>query len=203
MMRKMEISRAAMAAAMVWVTFSAASAFGASEQFQGRVYAMPKMKPVDSVTWLKPGDVAPDFELPSLAGEPVRLSSFKGSKNVLISFVPGAWTPVCSEQWPGYNVLKELFESHDTIILGITVDNLPTLYAWTEHMGGVWFPVLSDFWPHGEVSERYGVLRSSGTSERALFLVDKQGVIKYIDVHDINERPVVELLVEEMKSLKK
>ena len=203
---KNRISTAAVTTAMVWAAFSAfltGSAFGASEQFQGRVYAMPNMKPVDSTTLLKPGDLAPDFELPSLAGETVRLSSFRGSKNVVISFVPAAWTPVCSEQWPGYNVLKELFESHDVIVLGITVDNLPTLYAWTEHMGGVWFPVLSDFWPHGEVSKRYGVLRTNGISERALFLVDKQGVIKYIDVHDINERPAVEVLVEEMKGFKK
>ncbi|MFP5213408.1 MAG: peroxiredoxin [Acidobacteriota bacterium] len=177
-------------------------AHGASEQFQGKIYPVEKLKPIDSQPRLKAGDKAPDFSLPSIKGEKVSLGQFLGKKNVVISFVPAAWTPVCSEQWPGYNVVKDLFEKNDAVILGITVDNVPTLFAWTEQMGGVWFPVLSDFWPHGEVADRYGVLRTGGTSERALFVIDKQGVIRYIDVHDINDRPNLELLIEELGKLK-
>lgn len=157
---------------------------------------------MDSRTELKPGDKAPDFTLPSISGESVSLSRFLGTKNVVISFVPAAWTPVCSDQWPGYNVVKSMFDERDTVMLGITVDNIPTLYAWTEEMGGVWFPVLSDFWPHGAVARKYGVLRSDGTTERALFVVDKQGMIRYIDVHNINERPKLEVLMQELDSLK-
>jgi len=179
-----------------------AGAFAVSDQFQGRILAMENVKPIDSQTKLKSGDNAPDFSLPSLSGEKVSLSQFKGRKNVVISFVPAAWTPVCSEQWPGYNLAKNLFEQHDTVIIGITTDNLPTLFAWTQQMGGVWFPVVSDFWPHGEVSAKYGVLRSDGTSERALFVMDKQGIIRYIDVHDINVRPNLEELVHVLEQLK-
>jgi peroxiredoxin (alkyl hydroperoxide reductase subunit C) len=122
---------------------------------------------------------------------------------VVISFVPAAWTPVCSDQWPGYNIIKDIFDQNDTILLGITVDNIPTLFAWTNQMGKLWFPVLSDFWPHGGVAKKYGVLRSTGVSERALFVIDKKGIIRYIDVHDINKRPPLEDLVNELEKLPK
>jgi peroxiredoxin (alkyl hydroperoxide reductase subunit C) len=72
-------------------------------------------------------------------------------------------------------------------------------------MGGgeLWFPVLSDFYPHGAVAEKYGILRSDGVSERALFVIDKKGIIRYIDVHDINDRPRLEVLVGELQKLEK
>ena len=119
----------------------------------------------------------------------------------MLSFVPAAWTPVCSAQWPGYEVAYDYFIANDAVILGITVDNLPTLHAWVTAMGGLGFSVLSDFHPHGEVAESYGVLRSDGVSERALFVIDKQGVVRYIDVHDITERPPLEDLVEVLRAL--
>src|SRR5208283_379592 len=178
-----------------------ATAFAISEQYQGRIYQPGHLKPIDSKRTLKVGDKAPDFTLPSLSGEPVSLSAFAGKKNVVISFVPAAWTPVCSEQWPGYNIMRAMFEAKNAVMLGITVDNIPTLFAWTTDMGKVWFPVLSDFWPHGEVARKYGVLRSNGVSERALFVIDKKGVIRYIDVHDINERPKMETLMAELEKL--
>ncbi|MFH0994065.1 MAG: redoxin domain-containing protein [Pseudomonadota bacterium] len=92
--------------------------------------------------------------MPSLSGETVSLSQFAGKKNVVISFVPAAWTPICSDQWPGYNLAKGLFEANDAVLLGITVDNLPTLYSWTRQMGNLWFPVLSDFWQHGAIADK-------------------------------------------------
>jgi peroxiredoxin (alkyl hydroperoxide reductase subunit C) len=70
-------------------------------------------------------------------------------------------------------------------------------------MGKLWFHVLSDFWPHGAVADKFGVLRSDGTSERALFVIDKKGIIRYIDVHDINKRPQLEVLVKELEKLEK
>lgn len=189
---------------MVLITsIFATLAVAAPEQLQEKVYRSGKLKPIDSISTLKVGDKAPDFILPSVSGEKVALSGFAGKKNVVISFVPAAWTPVCSDQWPGYNVLRPMFEETDAMLLGITVDNIPTLFAWTNEMGGnLWFPVLSDFWPHGRTAEKYGVLRSDGVSERALFVVDKAGVIRYIDIHDINERPNLEILMTELKKLK-
>ena len=178
-----------------------ATAFALSEQYQGMIYNPGQLKPIDSLSTLKEGDRAPDFTLPSLSGEPVTLSAFAGKKNIVLSFVPAAWTPVCSDQWPGYNALRAMFEARNAVMLGITVDNIPTLFAWTTEMGGVWFPVLSDFWPHGEVARKYGVLRSTGVAERALFVIDRKGIIRYIDVHDINERPKMETLMAELDKL--
>ena len=76
-----------------------------------------------------------------------------------------------------------------TQVLGLSVDSVPCLTAWAESLEGITYPLLSDFYPHGEVAEDYGVLRSDGTSERAIFVVDKRGVIRYVDVHDIDDQP--------------
>ena len=164
-------------------------AFSASEAFKGNIYNPGQLKPVDSTLKVKIGEPAPDFTLPSVSGEKISLSRYRGKKHVVISFVPAAWTPVCSDQWPGYNIVKKIFDENEAVLLGITVDNIPTLYAWTNQMGDLWFPVLSDFWPHGAVAEKYGVLRSSGVSERALIFIDKNGIIQDIQVSDINVRP--------------
>jgi len=122
---------------------------------------------------------------------------------VVISFVPAAWTPVCSDQWPGYNLAEDEFQKRDAVVLGITVDDIPSLWAWTQAMDGVWFPVASDFWPHGLVAEMFGVMRSDGVTERALIVVDKKGIIRYIDVHDINARPDLGVLAAELDKLGK
>jgi len=174
-----------------------------SEALDSCIYNPGKLKPQASVPKLNIGDKAPDFTLQDLAGKKVSLSSFRENRNVVISFVPAAWTPVCSQQWPGYVIAKDFFDKNDSVLLGITVDNLPTLYAWTKQMGNVWFPVLSDFWPHGAVAQNYGVLREDGTTERALFVIDKKGTIRYIDVHDINVKPKLEELIKELEKLPK
>jgi peroxiredoxin (alkyl hydroperoxide reductase subunit C) len=165
------------------------NADAASEAFKDNIYNPGQLKPVDSTLKVKVGDLAPDFTLPSVSGDDVTLSQYRGKKHVVISFVPAAWTPVCSDQWPGYNIVKQMFDENDAVLLGITVDNIPTLYAWTKQMGHLWFPVLSDFWPHGAVAKKYGVLRSSGVTERALIFIDKKGIIQDIQVSDINVRP--------------
>ena len=167
----------------------AVPAFGGSAAFKENIYNPGQLKPIDSKLKVKIGDPAPGFTLPSVSGGKITLSRYKGKKNVVISFVPAAWTPVCSDQWPGYNIVKEMFDENDAVLIGITVDNIPTLHAWTQQMGKLWFPVLSDFWPHGAVADEYGVLRSDGVSERALFFIDKEGIIRDIRVNDINKRP--------------
>lgn len=171
------------------VCLSMATAYSASEAFKENIYNPGELKPIDSKLKVKVGDIAPDFTLPAVSGDDVTLSQYRGKKHVVMSFVPAAWTPVCSDQWPGYNIVRQMFDENDAVLLGITVDNIPTLYAWTKQMGDLWFPVLSDFWPHGAVAEKYGVLRSNGVSERALIFIDKKGVIRDIQVSDINVRP--------------
>ena len=188
-----------LALVFLWST----TAFAISDAFKKNIYNPGLLKPTDSVLKVKVGDYAPEFTLPSVAGERISLSQYRGKKNVILSFVPAAWTPVCSDQWPGYNIVKDIFDRHDAVLLGITVDNIPTLFAWTNQMGTLWFPVLSDFWPHGAVAGRYGLLRSDGTSERALVVIDKKGIIRYIHVNDINKRPRLENLVKELEGVQK
>jgi peroxiredoxin (alkyl hydroperoxide reductase subunit C) len=176
-----------------------------SDGFNDSLYPLGRLKPRDSVSTLKVGDKAPDFSLPSVAGLRIPLNQYFAKKNVVISFIPAAWTPVCSAQWPIYNKAEDIFVKNDAMLLGIAVDNSPTLFSWTKNMCGVdqtlWFPVLSDFYPHGAVAQKYGVLRSDGLSERALFVIDKKGIIRYIDVHDINENPPLEDLVKALEKL--
>ena len=185
------------------VFINMAVAYGASEAFKENIYNPGQLKPVDSTLKVKVGDPAPDFTLPSVAGQEVTLSQYRGKKHVVISFVPAAWTPVCSDQWPGYNIVKQMFDETDAVLLGITVDNIPTLYAWTKQMGDLWFPVLSDFWPHGAVAQKYGVLRSNGVSERALIFIDKKGIIQDIQVSDINIRPDLAQCATTLQKMKK
>jgi peroxiredoxin len=194
----------------IWATLSMISAFGFDghcADLKDNIYPVGKLKPIDSQPKLKVGDEAPAFSLPSVHGGEVSLSQYRGKKNVVISFVPAAWTPVCSDQWPGYNISKDLFDKNNAALLGITVDNIPTLYAWTKQMvppnETLWFPVLSDFYPHGAVASKYGVLRSNGVAERALFVIDQKGIIRYLDVHDINQRPPLEELAKALEEVNK
>ncbi len=188
---------------LVVLVYLSSPTSGLSEELKKSVYDPGKLKPIDSVLKVKVGEIAPDFVLPSVSGEKIALHQFHGKKNVVISFVPAAWTPVCSEQWPGYTIVKDVFSETDTVLLGITVDNIPTLHAWTNQIGKVWFHVLSDFWPHGSVAKTYGVLRSDGVTERALFIVDKEGLLRFIQVSDINKKPDPSVCAVELRKLKK
>jgi peroxiredoxin (alkyl hydroperoxide reductase subunit C) len=177
------------------------AAWAISDAYKENIYNPGALKPIDSKLKVRVGQLAPDFTLPAVGGGKVTLSQYRGKKNVVLSFVPAAWTPVCSDQWPGYNIVRDMFEDHNAILLGITVDNIPTLFSWTNQMGKLWFPVLSDFYPHGKTARQYGILRTDGVSERAIFVIDKKGIIRYIDVHDINQRPPLEALIKELEKL--
>ncbi len=87
-------------------------------------------------------------------------------------------------------------------VLGISIDHIPVLKAWAEDIGGITFPLVSDFWPHGEVTRKFGVFREDeGISERAIFIIDKEGIIQYVDVHDIDDQPSNEVLFQEIKRI--
>lgn len=81
------------------------------------------------------------------------------------------------------------------------MDSEPCLRAWAESLGGITYPLLSDFYPHGQVAQSYGVLRREGYSERAIFIIDRQGVIRYVDVHDIDHQPDNEVVFAELEKL--
>jgi peroxiredoxin len=141
---------------------------------------------------LKAGDKAPDFELRSHRGGTVKLSDFRGHQNVVVAFHPLAFTPVCATQMTNYQAQLPAFNATDTAVLGISVDPQPAKSAWAASLGPVDFDLLSDFHPQGEVAAKYGVFRAGeGISERAVFLVDKQGTIVWAKTYDIPEQPAI------------
>ncbi len=105
---------------------------------------------------------------------------------------------------PSYEEDLSEFERRDAQVLGISTDNVPTNEAWAKSMGGLSYPLLSDHWPHGWVSQQYSVLRGdTGQSERAIFVVDRQGKVAYVDVHDIAEQPPTDRIMAALDKLKK
>ncbi len=102
---------------------------------------------------------------------------------------------------PSYEENLDRFEGYDAQVVGISIDHTHANAAWAKTLGGITYPLLSDFYPHGSVAERFGVLRSEGMSERAIFIVDKRGVIRYIDVHNIAEQPDEEQIFDELRKL--
>ena len=139
---------------------------------------------------LSPGDNAPDFELRSHRGGTVKLSSFRGRKNVLLAFHPLAFTPVCATQMSAYESDVRKFESADTAVLGVSIDPQPAKTAWAKELGVTSFDLLSDNYPYGDVARKYGVFREKdGISERAVFLIDKAGKVRWSKVYEIPQHP--------------
>ena len=103
---------------------------------------------------------------------------------------------------PAYEADLERFEGYDAQVLGISVDSVPTNTAWAKSLGGLSYDLLSDFHPKGEVAKQYGAYRGNdGISERAIFIVDKEGKLAYVDIHDISDQPDNEDLFEVLRKL--
>ncbi|MEU4695751.1 peroxiredoxin [Nonomuraea dietziae] len=129
--------------------------------------------------------MAPDFELPDQHGTPVRLSGLRGSR-VLLIFYPVAFSGVCRGELA--QVRDELVPQlpADVRVLGVSVDSMFAQRAWAEQEGYE-FPLLSDFWPHGQVAQAYGVFdEKRGLAKRGTFLIDGEGVIRWSVVNPIS-----------------
>ena len=131
------------------------------------------------------GDAAPDFELPNQHGTPVKLSSFRGAKNVVLVFYPLAFSPVCSGE---LCALREDFpevDRDDVEVLTVSVDSMFTHRAWAD-AENFQFGLLGDFWPHGAVAQAYGVFdEARGVAIRGTFVIDKEGVVRWKVVNGI------------------
>ena len=150
---------------------------------------------------LKVGDIAPDFTLKGATNEPWRLKDWRGKKSVVLAFVPFAFSGVCSTQLPSYEASLDRFRNADTEVVAISMDNTHALHAWQKSMHTS-FPLLSDFYPQGQVVDLYGVRNPAGMSERALIVIDKEGVIRYIEVvHTPGEMPDNEDLFEALRGI--
>ena len=151
---------------------------------------------------LQAGTAAPDFALENQSRQVIRLSDFRGRKNVVIAFHPLAFTPVCSVQMQNYQKALPAFESLDAVVLGISFDLGPSHAAWANSLGGLSFDLLSDVHPHAKVARDYGVFRDAdGLPDRAIFVVDKKGIIRWAKRHDIPEQPDLQELLDALKAL--
>ena len=131
------------------------------------------------------GDEAPDFELPDQDRQPVRLSSFRGSRNVVLVFYPLSFTGTCQGEMCAIRDSIEDFSSDAVQTLAVSVDSTAVHKRWADEQGYT-FPLLADFWPHGEVARTYGVLQEDfGLALRGTFIIDKQGVVAYKVVNEI------------------
>ena len=137
---------------------------------------------------LKTGARAPEFELSSTPDQRIKLSDLRGQR-VILAFYPADWSPVCGDQLALYNELRDEFAKHKAICIGISVDGAWSHAAFREHRGYK-LPLLADFEPKGEVARDYGVYRTKeGVSERALFVIDEEGVIRWAYVSPIGINP--------------
>ncbi len=138
---------------------------------------------------MKEGDKAPDFTLKDQNDQEVSLSALRG-KRVVLSFHPLAWTGVCKTQMQDLEKHRGDFERLGAVALGLSVDSVPSKKAWAEAIGVQETPLLADFWPHGGVAQAYGIFREkNGFSERAVFIVDQEGIIRFRKVYPIREVP--------------
>ncbi len=134
------------------------------------------------------GDKAPDFELRDQHGRRVRLSDHQGALAVLVVFFPSAFSPVCSSELDALRKAWERFDHEEVELVTVSCDPMFTLRAFSDGEG-IGFPMLSDFWPHGEVSTAYGVFDTDfGCSRRSSFLVDRSGTVRW-DAHNSMSDP--------------
>ncbi len=148
---------------------------------------------------LKVDNVAPDFMLKDQHGKEFKLSDFR-RKVIFLSFHPLAWTEVCAEQMKSLEARMEDFESLNVVVAGLSVDSVPCKHAWMKNLGIKNLRVLADFWPHGEVAKKFGILRKEGFSERANIVIDKTGRIVWVKVYAIPELPDVNGILRFLKN---
>jgi len=149
---------------------------------------------------LKPGVQAPDFSLPTTPDQKVTLSEFRGQPVVLV-FYPADWSPVCSDQLALYNELKDEFSEFDAQLIGISVDGVWCHLAFAKDRK-LHIPLVADFEPKGAVAQQYGVYREKdGESERALFVIDGEGVIRWSHVSPVGINPGADGILKALEAI--
>ena len=152
------------------------------------------------MTPLPPGSKAPDFELLSTPDQTVSLADFKG-RPVILAFYPEDWSPVCSDQMALYQEVLPEFQRFDAELMGISVDGVWCHLAFAKDRN-LHFPLLSDFEPKGEVSRRFQVYRDKdGTSERALYVIDADGIVRWSFVSPVGVNPGADGILRALEGL--
>ncbi|HEY0581478.1 MAG TPA: redoxin domain-containing protein [Chloroflexota bacterium] len=155
---------------------------------------------VEPQSALEAGTEAPEFNLRSTPDQTVSLSEFRGQPLVL-AFYPADWSPVCGDQMTLYSEIMPEFKRFDANVLGISVDGAWCHMAYRKHQN-IAFPLLADFEPKGSVARRYGVYRhQEGVCERALFVLDENGVIRWSYVSPIGVNPGADGILSALESM--
>jgi len=156
--------------------------------------------PVASQAPLQPATAAPDFELRSTPNQTLRLTDFRG-RPVILVFYPEDWSPVCSDQLSLYQEVMPEFRKHDAQLLGISVDGIWCHLAFAKDRN-LRFPLLADFEPKGAVARAYGAYRAGdGTSERALFVIDAEGIVRWSYVSPVGVNPGADGILRALEEL--
>jgi peroxiredoxin len=151
---------------------------------------------------LPPGREAPDFELPATPDQKVLLSEFRGQP-VILAFYPEDWSPVCSDQLALYQAVLPEFKKFNAELVGISVDSVWSHLAFAKDRN-LHFPLLSDFEPKGEVARTFQVYRANeGTAERALFVIDADGIIRWSYVSPVGVNPGADGILRALENLGK
>jgi peroxiredoxin len=151
---------------------------------------------------LPPGTDAPDFELPATPDQTLSLAEFRG-RPLILAFYPEDWSPVCSDQMGLYQAVLPEFQSHDAELVGISVDGIWCHLAFAKDRN-LHFPLLADFEPKGEVARAYQVYRASdGTSERALYVIDADGIVRWSYVSPVGLNPGADGILRAVENLGK
>lgn len=132
---------------------------------------------------IEPGNTAPDFTLKDQNNQEVTLADFRGEKNVLLVFYPFAFTGVCEGELCGIRDDLDTYQTDDVQVLSVSIDSPFAHKVWAQREGFE-FPLLSDFWPHGEVARAYGVFNEEkGMANRGTFVIDKTGVVRFSEMN--------------------
>ncbi len=153
----------------------------------------------DTTSALQPGTQAPDFTLHSTPDQEMSLHELKGQR-VIVAFYPADWSPVCGDQMALYNEVLPEFKKHHAALVGISVDGVWCHAAFADARK-LHFPLLADFEPKGEVARRFGVYRKDGVTERALFVLDEEGVVRWSYVSPIGVNPGADGILDALESL--
>jgi mycoredoxin-dependent peroxiredoxin len=157
---------------------------------------------------LEAGDAAPDFDLPALVGgvkKRFHLGDELGHGNVVLAFYPFNWESVSARQMVGYRSERERLVASNANVVGVCVDSIMNTTEWEREIGPFDFPLCSDFWPHGEVSRSYGVLREgephAGASDRTVFVIDRVGRITFRKRYGLDELPPISDALQALHAL--
>lgn len=150
------------------------------------------------------GDLAPDFDLPVLIGgvkQRFHLHEQREKQNLVLAFYPSNWETISTEQFVAYQVEREKFKAQNADLVGITVDSIMNITSWEREIGPFDYFLCSDFWPHGQVCQQYGVLAKNGASERAVFVVDQIGKVRYKRIYRAGQKPDLEETLAALRNL--